>query len=199
MPRIRAILEYMNFVILFVLYIMTIEHIDTNHMNGYELAFIVYALAFSLDKAAAMREHGLKVFASSLVNGFDIFFVLIFGVYLAARLIGFWARNEGALEFGEDLLAVGAVFMFPRMVFMTLANNLMILSIRSMLTEFFCKLSCISLQLTNSPHGRRYSVLLRLRVCDGQTSSWYLQGLRYLLVDAQHLFRPGRHRIPTVL
>lgn len=139
-PRIRAILEYVNFVILFVLYILTIEHIDTNYMNGYELAFIVYALAFSLDKAAAMREHGLKVFASSLVNGFDIFFVLIFCVYLAARLIGFWTHNQDALEFGEDLIAVGAVFMFPRMVFMTLANNLMILSIRSMLTEFFCEL-----------------------------------------------------------
>lgn len=29
--------------------------------------------------------------------------------------------------------------MFPRLVFMTLANNLMVLSIRSMLTEFFCE------------------------------------------------------------
>lgn len=29
--------------------------------------------------------------------------------------------------------------MFPRFAFMTLANNLMILSIRSMLVEFFCE------------------------------------------------------------
>lgn len=33
----------------------------------------------------------------------------------------------------------GAVLIFPRLAFVTLANNLMILSIRSMLTEFFCK------------------------------------------------------------
>lgn len=138
-PKIRAILEYVNFLILFVLYIATVEHIETHTMNTTELVFIIYAMAFSLDKAAAMREHGLKVFASSLVNGFDIFFVVIFCVYLAARLIGFWTHNEDALNFGEDLLAVGAVFMFPRMVFMTLANNLMILSIRSMLSEFFCE------------------------------------------------------------
>jgi hypothetical protein len=35
--------------------------------------------------------------------------------------------------------------MFPRLVFMTLANNLMILSIRSMLMEFFCEL-CETIQ-----------------------------------------------------
>lgn len=33
----------------------------------------------------------------------------------------------------------GAVLIFPRLAFVTLANNLMVLSIRSMLTEFFCK------------------------------------------------------------
>ena len=31
--------------------------------------------------------------------------------------------------------------MFPRLAFVTLANNLMVLSIRSMLTEFFCELT----------------------------------------------------------
>ena len=30
--------------------------------------------------------------------------------------------------------------MFPRLAFVTLANNLMVLSIRSMFTEFFCEL-----------------------------------------------------------
>lgn len=34
----------------------------------------------------------------------------------------------------------GAVLIFPRLAFVTLADNLMVLSIRSMLTEFFCKL-----------------------------------------------------------
>jgi hypothetical protein len=31
------------------------------------------------------------------------------------------------------------VLIFPRLAFVTLANNLMVLSIRSMLTEFFCE------------------------------------------------------------
>lgn len=54
-------------------------------------------------------------------------------------MIGFYWNNEWALEFGVDLLAIGAVLMFPRLAFMTLANNLMILSIRSMFVEFCCE------------------------------------------------------------
>jgi len=36
------------------------------------------------------------------------------------------------------IMTIGAVLIFPRLAFVTLANNLMVLSIRSMLTEFFC-------------------------------------------------------------
>ncbi|BEJ16219.1 hypothetical protein CspHIS471_0508240 [Cutaneotrichosporon sp. HIS471] len=140
-PKYRAILEYANFVILFVLYCLTIERLDPGYMNVYERVFIVYALAFSLDKLATIREHGLKVFASSMVNGFDLGFVFIFMIYLGARVLGTVWHNQNALEFGTDLLAIGAVLMFPRLVFMTLANNLMVLSIRSMLTEFFFLMS----------------------------------------------------------
>jgi hypothetical protein len=48
--------------------------------------------------------------------------------------------------------------IFPRLAFVTLANNLMVLSIRSMLTEFFCKLLPAYLTTTRhklmiSPHG----------------------------------------------
>ncbi|KLT45208.1 hypothetical protein CC85DRAFT_299674 [Cutaneotrichosporon oleaginosum] len=140
-PKYRAILEYANFVILFLLYCLTIERLDPGYINMYEAVFIVYALAFSLDKLAAIREHGLKVFASSMVNGFDLGFVFIFVIYLGARVLGSMWHNPNALEFGTDLLAIGAVLMFPRLVFMTLANNLMVLSIRSMLTEFFFLMS----------------------------------------------------------
>lgn len=58
--------------------------------------------------------------------------------------------------------------MFPRLAFVTLANNLMVLSIRSMLTEFFCKLivHCPMFipfggKLMISPNGSRGLLLSR--------------------------------------
>jgi hypothetical protein len=79
--------------------------------------------AFSLDKLAAIREHGLKgssqpchpvdlritkiVFSSSLVNGFDLVFMIIYAVYLGARTYGFHYGNSDALALGADWLAIG--------------------------------------------------------------------------------------------
>lgn len=60
MPKIRAIIEYANFLCLFVLYIIAIENIQIEYMNTPEIIFAIYAVAFSLDKLAAIREHGLK-------------------------------------------------------------------------------------------------------------------------------------------
>ncbi|KAE8543604.1 hypothetical protein D1P53_000319 [Cryptococcus gattii VGV] len=136
-PRYRSMLEYVNFLVLFILYVIAIEGLVESHINGREWAFIIYAMAFSLDKLAAIREHGLKVFSSSLVNGFDLVFMIIYAVYLGARSYGTRYHNEYALGLGADWLAIGAVLIFPRLAFVTLANNLMVLSIRSMLTEFF--------------------------------------------------------------
>ncbi|WWC90990.1 uncharacterized protein L201_005929 [Kwoniella dendrophila CBS 6074] len=140
-PRVRSMLEYINFLVLFTLYVIAIEGLDETRLNKRELCFIVYALAFSLDKLAAIREHGLKVFSSSLVNGFDLVFMVIYAVYLSARTYGFHYHDQSALELGSDWLAIGAVLIFPRLAFVTLANNLMVLSIRSMLTEFFFLMS----------------------------------------------------------
>ncbi|WWD21218.1 hypothetical protein CI109_105702 [Kwoniella shandongensis] len=136
-PRYRSMLEYCNFLVLFILYVVAIEGLATERMNWREITFIIYALAFSLDKLAAIREHGLKVFSSSLVNGFDLVFMIIYAVYLGARTYGFHYHDADALALGADWLAMGAVLIFPRLAFVTLANNLMVLSIRSMLTEFF--------------------------------------------------------------
>lgn len=110
------------------------EGLEQDRLNIRELVFIIYALgmschvtreelkltiAFSLDKLAAIREHGLKgmlagtvgadypVFSSSLVNGFDLVFMIIYGVYLGARTYGFHYDNLDALSLGADWLAIG--------------------------------------------------------------------------------------------
>jgi len=42
------------------------------------------------------------------VNGFDLVFMMIYGVYLGARTYGFHYKNADALSLGADWLAIGA-------------------------------------------------------------------------------------------
>jgi hypothetical protein len=43
-PSIRSYIEYINFLILFILYVVAIQGLDENHLNVRELVFIIYAL-----------------------------------------------------------------------------------------------------------------------------------------------------------
>ncbi|KAL4248089.1 Transient receptor potential calcium channel [Abortiporus biennis] len=135
-PAIRSVLEYMNFLVLFILFIAALEFSERDTVNWAEAIFMIYALGFSLEKIAAMQEHGLKVYSKGTWNGFDLAFVTLFCTYGLLRLYGvydnkLWARNNGI-----DFLAVIAVLMFPRLAFVTLKNNLMVLSLRAMIVQF---------------------------------------------------------------
>jgi hypothetical protein len=58
-PKIRSIIEYSNFVILFFLYVLAMEGLVDSHLNKRELAFLIYALGKSGYSAAAdsQRSH----------------------------------------------------------------------------------------------------------------------------------------------
>lgn len=43
-PRYRSMLEYVNFLVLFILYVIAIEGLVESHINGREWAFIIYAM-----------------------------------------------------------------------------------------------------------------------------------------------------------
>ena len=49
-----------SFLILFVLFILALEFNERDSLNVWEVVFMVYALGFSLEKIAAMQEHGIK-------------------------------------------------------------------------------------------------------------------------------------------
>ena len=76
-PAIRSVLEYLkcvlfflvyfvlklrvhSFLILFVLFVIAIELNERDCLNIWEIMFMVYSLGFSLEKFAAMQEHGIK-------------------------------------------------------------------------------------------------------------------------------------------
>ncbi|KAF8586037.1 hypothetical protein K439DRAFT_1646379 [Ramaria rubella] len=134
-PAVRSVLEYINFLFLFILFVRALEYNDLHRINISEAFFMVFALGFSLEKLATIHEHGLKgmftlikthststnassVYVYGTWNGFDVIFAL-------------WA-----LEGGMDCLALAACLIFPRLAFVTLSNNIMILSLRSMFAEF---------------------------------------------------------------
>lgn len=52
--------ENCSFLILFLLFVIAVELNEVDHLNAWEIAFMIYSLGFSLEKAAAMQEHGLR-------------------------------------------------------------------------------------------------------------------------------------------
>jgi hypothetical protein len=55
-PKIRSSLEYLNFVILFILYVVAMEGLEQDRLNARELVFIIYALGASLLVASQARR-----------------------------------------------------------------------------------------------------------------------------------------------
>ncbi|KZT39398.1 hypothetical protein SISSUDRAFT_984897 [Sistotremastrum suecicum HHB10207 ss-3] len=135
-PAVRSVLEYMNFLILFLLFVITLEAYEPMRLNTIEVVFMVYALGFSLERLAAMQEHGLRVFFSGTWNGFDLVFVTIYFSYATLRIYGVYWDNAWARISGFDILSLAACLMFPRLAFTTLSSNLMVLSVRAMLIQF---------------------------------------------------------------
>ncbi|EIN06002.1 hypothetical protein PUNSTDRAFT_127492 [Punctularia strigosozonata HHB-11173 SS5] len=135
-PAVRSVLEYMNFVVLFILFVVALEFSERKTINTPEIVFMVYALGFALEKVAALQEHGMKVYVTGTWNGFDLAFVTIYCTYASLRLYGVVHDSKWARRAGMDCLAMIAPLMFPRLAFVTLRNNLMVLSLRAMLVQF---------------------------------------------------------------
>ncbi|KAG8836029.1 hypothetical protein FRC17_010493 [Serendipita sp. 399] len=135
-PAIRSVLEYINFLILFVLFVINLEFYDPEAVNWAERIFMVYASGFCLEKLAAMHEHGLRVYIHGTWNGFDVAFIFIFIPYILLRLFGVAEDQRWARLAGMDCLALAACLLFPRLAFVTLSNNLLVLAFRAMFSEF---------------------------------------------------------------
>ncbi|KAG9050438.1 hypothetical protein FS837_005511 [Tulasnella sp. UAMH 9824] len=163
-PAVRAVLEYVEFLVLFILFVIALEGNQVHRINWSEGIFMLYALGFTLDKVAAMQEHGMKVYSANLWNAFDIAFITIFISYGSFRAYGLHYDEKWAKTLGIDILALGACLMFPRLAFVTLSNNLMILSIRSMFYEFtvlmlvaaFCFCGFLYALFTLAKSGKNY-------------------------------------------
>ncbi|KAI1793525.1 hypothetical protein LXA43DRAFT_971864 [Ganoderma leucocontextum] len=129
-PAIRSVLEYINFLILFVLFVCAIEFSALDTINLAEVIFMVYALGFTLEKVAAMQEHGIKVYFKGT------WVITLYCTYAVMRIVGVYDDRPWAREMGINSLALIAVLMFPRLAFVTFKNNVMVLSLRAMIIQF---------------------------------------------------------------
>jgi len=136
-PRTRAFLEATQFAILLALYIAVMIARDKYEITGLEALFAVYAFGWGLDQFATLLAHGWNVYTQNLWSFLDVAFILIYIVYIVLRFHGWRTSDVDAAEQAYDVLALAAPVVVPRLAFTLLSDNLIFLSLRSMMADFF--------------------------------------------------------------
>ena len=77
-----------------------------------------------------------NVYSQNLWSFLDVTFVAIYSIYLVLRIHGFRTGEHGAGQQALDVLAMGAPVLVPRLAFNLLSDNLLFVSLRSMMADF---------------------------------------------------------------
>ncbi|KAK3298870.1 uncharacterized protein B0H64DRAFT_336415 [Chaetomium fimeti] len=135
-PRTRNLLEMMHFVVLLALYLAFMSERDGTRITTLEMCFTFYALGWVLDQFATLLGHGWDVYAQNLWSFLDVTFAVIYWIYLVIRVYGWGTGTAEAGQQALDVLAMGAPVLIPRLAFNLLSDNLVFLSLRSMMSDF---------------------------------------------------------------
>lgn len=73
-----ALTSFHSFLILFILFVVALEFNERDRVNVPETIFMVYALGFTLEKVAAMQEHGIKGISCPSNVSMKILFLTLF-------------------------------------------------------------------------------------------------------------------------
>ncbi|KAI1455649.1 nonselective cation channel [Annulohypoxylon moriforme] len=135
-PRTRNMLEITQFVILLILYLLFMLERKAEYLSILEIAFSVYAFGWVLDQFATLLAHGWNVYTQNLWSFLDVMFVLVYWAYLILRIYGWKSGQPEPGQQALDVLAMGAPVLVPRLAFNLLSDNLVFLSLRSMMADF---------------------------------------------------------------
>ncbi|KAK0550543.1 hypothetical protein OC846_002391 [Tilletia horrida] len=135
-PLIRSRLEFLNFIILWVLFLIALQQRGTPHWTIPETFFTIWLAGFTLDEFAQLQEHGGGVYFSSLDNGLDALFILISSFFMGFRISGLRHGDFARQELAFDILALGAVVLCPRAASIFVADSVVLLSLKAMLADF---------------------------------------------------------------
>ncbi|PVF95960.1 hypothetical protein CPB86DRAFT_763124 [Serendipita vermifera] len=135
-PKYGQILEFINYTILLLTFLLCLSNKKFDKIDFYELIFNIFALSFAFHEYAACREHGWEIYMADMWNGFDTAFIAIFFTYFGLRMKGLFGDDDSYSDLGFDILACGACILFPRLAFFAISNNVVILALRRMIVEF---------------------------------------------------------------
>ncbi|EPE06730.1 nonselective cation channel [Ophiostoma piceae UAMH 11346] len=137
-PRTRNILESCQFTILLSLYLLFMAERDASRFSSLEMAFSIYSFGWVLDQFATILEHGWHVYTQNLWSFLDVTYAVVYWAYLVLRIHGFRTGNTpgGPGQQSLDVMALAAPVLIPRIAFTLLSDNLLFVSLRSMMADF---------------------------------------------------------------
>ncbi|KII95956.1 hypothetical protein PLICRDRAFT_234074 [Plicaturopsis crispa FD-325 SS-3] len=135
-PKYGAILEFLNFALLLMTFLLCLSGHNTHHITPWEGVFIVFGAAFTLEEYTASKEHGWIIYIANMWNVFDSSFIVIYIAYLVLRIRGLVHGDPAASDLGFDILSCGACILFPRLAFFAISHNVVVLALRAMIAEF---------------------------------------------------------------
>ncbi|ORY18246.1 hypothetical protein BCR34DRAFT_583159 [Clohesyomyces aquaticus] len=71
-PRLRSLIELLQFIILILLYVLTMVHRRNPRVSVYEIIFVIYTFGWILNEFASIIEHGWQVHTQNLWSFLDI-------------------------------------------------------------------------------------------------------------------------------
>ncbi|KAI0154041.1 hypothetical protein BJ166DRAFT_555886 [Pestalotiopsis sp. NC0098] len=134
-PRIRAVIEIAQFLLLVVLYVLTMTHRGSPSVSVFECIFVIYTTGWVVDEFASVIEHGWEVYTQTLWSFLDMTFMVIFGAYLVGRN---YDLSSGAVAngYGLNVLCTAAPVLLTRAAFATMPDNIIFISIHAMMRDF---------------------------------------------------------------
>lgn len=135
-PSIRSKLEFVTFVVILVLYVAALAQKGSPTWTIQETLFSIWLFGFAVDELAQLQEHGLSHYMSSLYNLIDAVFCIISFFWFGLRISALQHGLPGRSDLSFDCLALGAVVLCPRVASSLVQDNVVLLSLKAMLSDF---------------------------------------------------------------
>ncbi|KAL4876967.1 hypothetical protein BJY04DRAFT_199055 [Aspergillus karnatakaensis] len=135
-PQLRGMIEVCQFIVLLVLYVLTMVCREGLEVTMSEMAFWAYTSGWILEEFAAIVEHGWHVHMQNLWSFLNLTFIFIFSAYLILRLGSLLGAQDELARSALNILSVAAPILLHRLAFSLMPDNLLFISLRAMMHDF---------------------------------------------------------------